>query len=128
MKKLCLILLLIAFCACSSNREDEQLIEQVVLSFYKSIDKKDYKNLEELLSPNMRYELSELKNYSNEMTSYTSVNVSSINIVGEKAVVSVTATDEFGNTVMYSRNLIKINGKWFMNDYNALNAGSPSTK
>lgn len=128
MKKLCLILLLIAFCACTSNREDEQLIEQTVLSFYKSIDKRDYKNLEEFLSPNMKFELNELKNYSNEMVKYTSVNVSSINIVGEKAVVNVNTTDEFGNIAVYTRNLIKINGKWFMNDYNALKSGLSSNK
>ena len=54
MKKLLLILLICVFVsACSKEDRDEELIEKTIENYYESLNKRDFKTLETLLSTRM---------------------------------------------------------------------------
>lgn len=124
MRKILLLFIVLAFIGCSSNKEDEQMINDTINNFYHYLNKKDYKKLSELTSPNMTKELAFLSSIYKESVKYSSIKVESIEIAGEKAVADVSTTDEFGNKVSFTWNLIKIKNSWKIDYYSRLNNNS----
>ena len=124
MKKILPIIVLFLFFAtsCSSTKEDELLIQQTVESFYKNLEKKNYKELKELISVNMQEDFNFIKTVNKDAVKYSSYKVSSISVNGENAVAVVETVDEFDNNLSFVWNLVKIKGKWKMNNYNFSNS------
>ncbi|MBQ9311988.1 MAG: hypothetical protein IJ213_02965 [Bacteroidales bacterium] len=124
MKKILPIIALFLFFAtsCSSTKEDEQLIQQTVESFYKNLEKKNYKELKELISVNMQEDFNFIKTVNKDAVKYSSYKVSSISVNGENAIAVVETVDEFDNNLSFVWNLVKIKGRWKMNNYNFSNS------
>lgn len=124
--KVIILLLLTAFLffSCSSNKEDEAEIEKVVLTFYKAINKEDYKQVESLISSNMRQDTRRLRYDIKEFVKYKKFYVKDIELNSLNAVVSVETTDIFNNTVETYWDLIKVNDSWRINNFNTSKAQS----
>lgn len=121
MKRLLAVFTILSLVCCSFNKEDEQMIENTMEDFYKYLNNKKYKDLSEVLSPNMKKELPFLKSLSNENVRYTSIKVENIDIIGEKATVVVSTIDEFNNKANFTWNMIKIKNLWKVDNYNYIN-------
>ena len=117
MRKLLYIFLFLICFACSSSKEDEQEINSVIKEFYHCLNNNKYKDFAQLLSPNMRNEISFWKNAGENSVKYVSVKVVSVDIEAEKAKALVSTTDEFNNKVNFVWHLIKIKNKWKMDNY-----------
>ncbi len=113
MKKLLLILLACVFVsACSSGDRDEEMIEKTIENYYKSLNNRDFKTLETLVSKRMSKKISYFKDLANEVVVYKSVKVENVVLNGNLAIVEVEVVDEFGNKIECNWNLLKINEEW----------------
>lgn len=113
MKKLLLILLACVFVsACSSGDRDEEMIEKTIENYYKSLNNRDFKTLETLVSKRMSKKISYFKDLANEVVVYKSVKVENVVLNGNLAIVEVECVDEFGNKIECNWNLLKINEEW----------------
>lgn len=119
---MCLIAPLFIFCSCSSVENDETEIETVLIKFYKSLNKKDFKQAESLCSKNMQEYMTVLKKNMKDIVEYKKVSLRSINIDAYSAVATVECTDVFSNTVEMQWNFIKQSNKWKLNNCNTTKA------
>lgn len=113
MKKLLLILLVCVFVsACSKEDRDEELIEKTIENYYESLNKRDFKTLETLLSTRMNKKIAYSKDLLEELVVYKNVKVNNVVINGNLAFVEVECIDEFGNKIECNWNLLKVNEEW----------------
>lgn len=113
MKKLLLILLVCVFVsACSKEDRDEELIEKTIENYYESLNKRDFKTLETLLSTRMNKKIAYSKDLLEELVVYKNVKVDNVVINGNLAFVEVECIDEFGNKIKCNWNLLKVNEEW----------------
>ncbi len=113
MKKLLLILFVCVFVsACSSDNRDEELIEKTIENYYESLNKRDFKNLETIVSKRMSKKISYFKDLVKDLVVYKSVKVGNIVVEGNLALVEVEVVDEFGNKIESNWNLLKVNEEW----------------
>ena len=90
MKKLLLILLVCVFVsACSKEDRDEELIEKTIENYYESLNKRDFKTLETLLSTRMNKKIAYSKDLLEELVVYKNVKVDNVVINGNLAFVEV---------------------------------------
>ena len=113
MKKLLLILLACIFVsACSGGDKDEVLIEKTIENYYESLNKRDFKTLETLVSERMNKKISYFKDLANELVVYKSVKVNNVIINGNLALVEVEVVDQFDNKIECNWSLFKVNQQW----------------
>ena len=115
MKKLFLILLSSFFVlACSNDNREEGLIIKTVENYYECLNKRDFKNLETIVSARMNKKIPYFKELGKNLVIYEKVKVENIELNGNTAFVEVECVDEFGNKIVCNWNLSKINEEWKM--------------
>ena len=120
----CVLLLL----SCSEKRVDEDAVAQTVESFYKFLNKRNFREVESLCSDNMSNTLKVLKDSREDIILYRKYTVKSVDISAETALVEVETVEEFGNDVDFEWELVKINDTWKINGYNFSHAEELSSQ
>ncbi|MGP1515046.1 MAG: hypothetical protein ACTTJH_03710 [Bacteroidales bacterium] len=117
------IIPLLLFTDCS-HVDDLTEVKKVIASFYNGLNDRDYKQLESLMTANMRVETQLIRDNINDFVLYEKINVKEISINTLTARVTVECTDEFANVVEQSWDLIKENNNWKINNFNSSKAQS----
>lgn len=127
--KTVLLLLLSGLIAasCSKERREEKAVEQSLESFYEYINKRDFKAVASVCSPQMHKSIDFVKNFGDDLVVYKDWTVKSVKISGDKAVAKVLATDRFDNRTECIWRLCKVKGKWLLDVFNFSSAESLNT-
>ncbi len=114
MKKILLIPLLLSMFifSCSKNDREQEMIQETITGFYKSLNKRDFEKMTLFVSPRMEQKMSYFKNISEDMVVYKHYKVKNIVVNGNIAVVELECVDMFDNKIICNWNLIKIKDEW----------------
>ncbi len=100
--------------SCTKTDVDEQNIKSTLDSFYENINKKDFKTLNQICSPQMTKWLNFVETFGDDIVVYKEWEIKSVEIKGTKAVAKVVAIDQFDNETECVWKLIKAKEDWLM--------------
>jgi len=110
-------LILLIFSGCNST-EEETKVEKIITTFYKSLNNRDYKKMESLMSDNMRIDSRWIKRDLKEFVVFKKIYIKDVVLNTITATVTVECTDEFNNKTEQSWDLIKQKDDWKINNFN----------
>ncbi len=109
-----MLVFIFATVSCTKTDSDREAIDTTLDSFYENINKRDFKSLNSICSPQMTKWLDFVKTFGDDIVIYKEWESKSVEIKGAKAIVTIVATDQFGNKTECVWKLIKTNEKWLI--------------
>ena len=109
-----MLVFIFATVSCTKTDSDRKAIDTTLDSFYENINKRDFKSLNFICSPQMTKWLDFVKTFGDDIVIYKEWESKSVEIKGTKAIVTVVATDQFGNKTECVWKLSKSNEKWLI--------------
>lgn len=91
---------------------EQDLIQETINGFYRSLNKRDFEKMEFYLSPRMKQNMTYFKNMAEDMVEYKSYKIKNIVINTNVALAEVECVDMFDNKIVCNWNLIKIKNDW----------------
>jgi hypothetical protein len=113
-KAIIMLVFIFVTVSCTKTDSDRKAIDTTLDSFYENINKRDFKSLNSICSPQMTKWLDFVKTFGDDIVIYKEWESKSVEIKGTKAIVTVVATDQFGNKTECVWKLSKSNDKWLI--------------
>ena len=113
-KAIIMLVFIFVTVSCTKTDSDRKAIDTTLDSFYENINKRDFKSLNSICSPQMTKWLDFVKTFGDDIVIYKEWESKSVEIKGTKAIVTVVATDQFGNKTECVWKLSKSNEKWLI--------------
>lgn len=109
-----MLVFIFATVSCTKTDSDRKAIDTTLDSFYENINKRDFKSLNSICSPQMTKWLDFVKTFGDDIVIYKEWEIKSVEIKGTKAVAKVVAIDQFDNETECVWKLIKAKEDWLM--------------